>query len=315
MTSPSQLKYLHAIGIPVWVSRELVIEKVDETNTENAIGLEDQNSPCPDSASSIINDLGDAKTIDQPVNRTSQPAHRKEVDYKKLDCGDMGWVELQQTVSTCQRCELYGTRTQTVFGSGHQQARWMIVGEAPSSEEDEQGQVFIGQAGQLLTNMLLAIGLKRADVYISNVLKCRPLNNRRPEAIETASCNDYLQRQIELIKPDIVLALGHVAGQHLLQSQEPLARLRGKAHKLPDFEVPVVVTYHPVYLMQKSDDKRKAWEDLKLAKTQDEDGVWWAYEVEPLQHHKGWYENEVGRSIKLGLSDNPRGWKNTLKKV
>lgn len=261
MTNPAQLKYLHAIGIPVWVSRELVVEKAaDRHETE-------EGALCPDSASSIINDLDHDKTTSVPERRTPLGHQPLTNNNKKIDCSNMDWIVLEQTVSTCQRCNLHETRTQTVFGNGHQQASWMIIGEAPGSEEDQHGQVFIGQAGQLLTNMLAAIGLNRADVYISNVLKCRPLNNRTPESEETISCHDYLQRQIELISPDMVLILGRVAGQHLLQSQEPLARLRGKVHKLPGSDIPVVVTYHPAYLLQKTDDKRKAWEDLKLAKS------------------------------------------------
>lgn len=265
MTSPAQLKYLQAIGIPVWVSRELVVEKITEEVAADS--TREEGMPCPDSALSIIDVLDDSKTVSRPENKTPQPIQKDNVDYKKIDCSNLNWEMLEQTVSACQRCDLHGTRTQTVFGNGHQQASWMVIGEAPGSEEDQQGRVFAGQAGQLLTNMLSAIGLNRADVYISNLLKCRPLNNRIPEPQEAASCNDYLQRQIALINPDIVLVLGRVAGQHLLHSQEPLVRLRGKVHKLPGSDIPVVVTYHPAYLLQKTDDKRKAWQDLKLAKS------------------------------------------------
>lgn len=266
MTSPRQLKYLHAIGIPVWVSRELVVEKV----VEDAVV---EGEPCADSASSIIHVLDDQKAtpVAEPTSTGSlKPARvnkEKNITHSKIECGNMDWQTLQQTVEACQLCSLHRTRTKTVFGSGDKQASWMIVGEAPGAQEDSQGQPFVGEAGQLLTNMLKAIGLNREEVYLANILKCRPPNNRDPEVEESASCNAYIQRQLELIKPDIILLLGRVAGQHLLQSKEPLARLRAKVHRLPGTETPVIATYHPAYLLRKPDNKRKAWEDLKLARS------------------------------------------------
>lgn len=173
------------------------------------------------------------------------------------------WTELQQEVSVCQRCSLCETRTQTVFGSGNQRADWMLIGEAPGQNEDLEGQPFVGKAGQLLTEMIRALGLKREQVYIANVLKCRPPGNRDPKAEEVAACADYLHRQIELVEPKIILAIGRIAAQNLLKTQEPLAKLRGVVHHLQN--KPLIVIYHPAYLLRSLLEKRKAWQDLQFA--------------------------------------------------
>lgn len=177
-----------------------------------------------------------------------------------------GWTTLRDDVSGCRKCGLCETRTQTVFGVGDTAARWLIVGEAPGAEEDRQGEPFVGRAGQLLNSMLRAIGLARESVFIANVLKCRPPGNRDPKPEEVAQCLPYLQRQIELIQPTIMLAVGRIAAQNLLATDVPLARLRGKAHTFGDRSTPLVVTYHPAYLLRTPTDKRKAWEDLKFAR-------------------------------------------------
>ena len=173
------------------------------------------------------------------------------------------WAALQTEVANCTRCGLCKTRTQTVFGSGNKQADWMVIGEAPGQSEDQQGLPFVGNAGLLLTEMLRAIGLAREDVFITNVLKCRPPGNRDPKPDEIEACRDYLQQQQTLIKPKIILAVGRIAAQALLKTDEPLAKLRGKVHILND--TPVVVVYHPAYLLRSLSDKRKAWLDLQLA--------------------------------------------------
>lgn len=175
------------------------------------------------------------------------------------------WESLQAAVAQCTRCDLHKSRTQTVFGVGDPDANWLIIGEAPGAEEDRQGEPFVGRAGQLLNAMLLAIGLKREDVYIANILKCRPPNNRDPQPAEVACCESYLKRQIELIQPRIILAVGRIAAQNLLKTEVSIGRLRGKVHALPGTTLPLVVTYHPAYLLRKPSDKRKAWDDLKLA--------------------------------------------------
>jgi DNA polymerase len=177
----------------------------------------------------------------------------------------MSWPELKQAVSGCEACSLAQTRTQTVFGVGDEHAEWMFVGEAPGAEEDKRGEPFVGQAGQLLDSMLAAIRLRRGDnVYIANVLKCRPPQNRDPHGEEVVQCDPYLKRQVELIRPRLIVALGKFASQSLLGCDESIAALRGRLH---DFNgVPVIVTYHPAYLLRNMPDKARAWEDLCFAR-------------------------------------------------
>ena len=176
-----------------------------------------------------------------------------------------GWIELKQAVPGCTACGLHKTRTQTVFGVGDEGADWMLIGEAPGAEEDRLGEPFVGQAGKLLDNMLAAIGLKRGEnVYIANVLKCRPPGNRNPEAEEVARCSPYLERQIELVQPKLVVAMGRFAAQTLLATDASIASLRGRVHAYAG--VPLIVTYHPAYLLRTLPDKAKAWADLVFAR-------------------------------------------------
>ncbi|MDH3276124.1 MAG: uracil-DNA glycosylase [Gammaproteobacteria bacterium] len=173
------------------------------------------------------------------------------------------WDDLRAAVAACTSCSLHTGRTQTVFGVGDPQADWMVIGEAPGAEEDRRGEPFVGRAGKLLDEMLRAVGQSRDRVFIANILKCRPPNNRDPKAEESAACRGYLQRQIELIEPKIILAVGRIAAQLLLETDEPVGRLRGSRHQLGD--TPLVVTYHPAYLLRSPSQKRKAWDDLCLA--------------------------------------------------
>jgi DNA polymerase len=176
------------------------------------------------------------------------------------------WPELRARVAACTRCSLSATRTQTVFGVGNQRAEWLVVGEAPGAEEDRQGEPFVGRAGQLLNSMLRAVGLAREQVYIANVLKCRPPGNRDPSAGEAAECLPYLEQQIALIKPKIMLAVGRIAAQNLLRTDKTLGSLRQQVHRFGISQVPLIVTYHPAYLLRTPTDKRKSWEDLKFAR-------------------------------------------------
>ncbi len=205
-----------------------------------------------------------AMDIDVWVQRTPQvkPGLRQEVAAPQSSLADQ-WTTLQEQVASCEQCELCATRTQTVFGSGNQQADWMFIGEAPGQSEDEQGLPFVGRAGQLLTEMIRALGFAREQVYIANVLKCRPPGNRDPKADEVTACRAYLQQQIDLVQPKMILAVGRIAAQNLLQTQEPLAKLRGKIHQWG--EKPVIVIYHPAYLLRSPLEKRKAWQDLQFA--------------------------------------------------
>lgn len=223
-----RLQYLKTMGIPAWYSRFTPVASVAE----------------PQSA------------VPDPV-ATDAPGGTP--DISQLD-----WQALEQQVSQCRQCELHQSRTQTVFGVGNQQADLFIVGEAPGAEEDRQGEPFVGRAGQLLDAMLKAIQLDRQQVYIANVLKCRPPNNRDPHTSEIMCCEPYLQRQIELLQPKIILALGRIAAHHLLLSDESLAKLRQQNHRYNG--IPLMVTYHPAYLLRKPSDKRKSWQDLLKVK-------------------------------------------------
>ena len=177
----------------------------------------------------------------------------------------MQWEELGLTVAACRACKLCGTRRNTVFGVGDPHADWLIVGEAPGEHEDLQGEPFVGQAGQLLDNMLRALGLSREqNVYIANVLKCRPPANRNPEPDEVAQCEPFLRRQVELLQPKVIVAMGRFAVESLLGTTDAIGKLRGQKHDYAG--VPVVVTYHPAYLLRNLADKAKAWADLCLAR-------------------------------------------------
>jgi DNA polymerase len=185
----------------------------------------------------------------------------------------MEWEELERSVAGCTACELHRTRNLTVFGIGNRTAEWMLVGEAPGAEEDVRGEPFVGQAGRLLDNMLATVGLTRSgaskqSVYIANVLKCRPPGNRNPQPFEVEQCDPYLKRQIELVNPKLVLVMGRFAAQSLLGTDASIASLRGKVHRIEVAGriVPVVVTYHPAYLLRSLADKAKSWADLCLAR-------------------------------------------------
>ncbi len=176
----------------------------------------------------------------------------------------MDWAQLRASAAACTACALHKTRKQAVFGVGDEKAEWLFVGEGPGAEEDERGEPFVGQAGRLLDNMLAAIQLKRgANVYIANVVKCRPPGNRNPEPGEAQACEPYLTRQIELIRPKLIVALGKVAAQNLLGVEATLGSLRGRVH---DYRgTPLIVTYHPAYLLRSLTEKSKSWEDLCFA--------------------------------------------------
>lgn len=176
---------------------------------------------------------------------------------------DALWETLAAEVIGCTQCQLHTGRTQTVFGVGNRNADWLIIGEAPGEQEDLQGEPFVGRAGQLLNEMIRALGLERQQVYIANILKCRPPGNRDPSPEESAACEHYLRRQIALVRPKIILAVGRVAAQNLLKTSATIGSLRGRVHDYQ--QTPLVITYHPAYLLRAQLEKRKAWDDLKLA--------------------------------------------------
>ncbi len=223
-------RYLDAMGIEVWESR-------------------------PTSSPPVLQEMSPATEL--PL---TGPA-----TISSIDASGMDWVTLERTVAGCEMCPLHATRTQTVFGVGSHSAQWIVIGEAPGADEDRQGEPFVGRAGQLLTQMLRAVGFKREDVYIANILKCRPPNNRDPRPDEVKSCSSYLLRQIELLQPKLILAIGRIAAQRLLNTDETIGRLRGKVYRYGSTSVPLVVTYHPAYLLRSPLQKRKSWADLQFA--------------------------------------------------
>jgi uracil-DNA glycosylase family 4 len=231
-------QYLQALGIEEWRSRR-------DARASTAAS--------PPAAASSLPPVPPGPAAPRPMD-TTPPAEAGE------------WGRLAAEVSGCVRCGLHTTRTQTVFGVGDRRAEMLVVGEAPGAEEDRQGEPFVGRAGQLLNSMLRAMGTPRETVYIANLLKCRPPGNRDPAPEEVACCQPYLRRQIELLHPRVVLAVGRIAAQNLLATDRPIGKLRGVVHRYGPNDIPLVVTYHPAYLLRSPTEKRKAWTDLQLAR-------------------------------------------------
>ena len=264
MRDRRQQQYLEAMGIQAWEPRiplarpaarvEAAVPASTPPHPESSAPSRERPEVAPTQQA-----IAEAPPVERPAPPRGEP--------QPVPAGEpLSWDALRAAVSSCSRCsELAASRTQTVFGVGNPQADWLVIGEAPGAEEDRQGVPFVGRAGKLLDARLAAIALDRGKVYIANVLKCRPPNNRDPRPEEAQNCRPFLQRQIELIAPRLILVVGRIAAQNLLQTDEPLGRLRGKVHTLPDLGIPVVVTYHPAYLLRSPRDKRKAWDDLKLA--------------------------------------------------
>jgi len=193
----------------------------------------------------------------------SETANEAEQHAPRSIIADLGWDALQQHIAACKLCELHRSRKQTVFGTGSQQADLLIIGEAPGADEDRLGEPFVGKAGKLLNAMLKAIGFERNQIYIANILKCRPPGNRDPHVDEVSHCEPYLIRQIELIAPKVILAVGRVSAHNLLKSTDTLGRLRGRTHHFGTAHIPLVVTYHPAYLLRSPEQKAKSWQDLQ----------------------------------------------------
>ena len=224
--SRSQKACLNAMDIPLWVRRDLPAQTPPE------------------------------RAVDEPESETAPLGESPGND----------WSTLEKQVSGCTLCALHAGRTRTVFGVGNRDADWMIIGEAPGGEEDRQGEPFVGPAGKLLDSMLLAVGQPREQVYIGNIVKCRPPDNRDPKPEEAEACSAYLARQIEWVNPKVILVVGRVAAQNLLHTDTPVGRLRGRVHSMPGTGIPVVVTYHPAYLLRSPQQKPKVWQDLVMAR-------------------------------------------------
>jgi uracil-DNA glycosylase len=243
MDTQRRNQYLEAIGVDVWVRR-------GGAHTDLPALRPAQTAPV-------------ARPFDDATPPRAAPIVRTPVEPAAA-----GWEALRTEVMSCTRCSLHTTRTQGVLGVGPQRTEWMVIGEAPGAEEDRKGEPFVGRGGQLLDAMLRAIGLSRGtNVYIANVLKSRPPGNRDPKPDEVVACLPYLVRQIALLKPRLMLAVGRIAAQNLLSTDVPLGRLRGKVHHFGELNTPLIVTYHPAYLLRTPADKRKAWEDLKFARS------------------------------------------------
>ena len=238
--TPQQQAYLATMGVTIWQDQSAI--DTQDPHQQPAIG-----EPQPS------------------IKLSGNPAAATPVAGQS-DVGSLDWDDLAYLVSTCTACELHTGRTQAVFGVGDRQADLLIVGEAPGADEDRQGEPFVGRAGQLLNEMLRAIGLQRQSVYIANILKCRPPNNRDPKPEEAEICVAYLYRQIELLQPKLIVAVGRIAAQRLLKTDSSLAKLRNKIHMLPETQTPFIVTYHPAYLLRSPLEKRKAWQDLLFVK-------------------------------------------------
>jgi len=206
-----------------------------------------------------------APAADEPLAADVPQDPSGTPDTRAQTIAVMDWEPLREAVRSCTTCDLHRTRTQAVFGVGNPDADCMIIGEAPGADEDRIGEPFVGRAGKLLDKMLQAIGLDRSKVFIANVLKCRPPQNRDPFGEESSACRPYLERQIELIKPRIILSVGRISAQNLLDCDTAVGRLRGQVHRFGKVGIPLVVTYHPAYLLRRPIEKRKGWEDLKLA--------------------------------------------------
>ena len=304
MERARRLEYLRALGVEAWERRDLppppaapaAALDTDGTLTRESAPLAAPESPSsarpaaslesPHSTSAQSTPPRTSTSPAQPFTSTSAPPggraragtaealSRIPVISEGRAAGtpvppetEALWEAARAEVLSCTKCGLHTTRTQGVFGVGNRRAEWLVIGEAPGAEEDRRGEPFVGRAGQLLNAMLQAIGLPREQVFIANVLKSRPPGNRDPKPDEVAACLPYLLRQIALLQPRLMLAVGRIAAQNLLATDVPLGRLRGQVHYFGELNTPLIVTYHPAYLLRTPADKRKAWEDLKFARS------------------------------------------------
>ncbi len=249
-------RYLKAMGIPLWLPREVAGER----------------QPAPPAGPELAGvHMATPKEPETPPRRREAPpmtASAVPPPFDRLvesEVAALGWGPLAERVATCQACpDLVRNRGRTVFGVGNREARVMVIGEAPGVEEDRQGEPFVGRAGQLLNRMLMATGFPREQVFIANVLKCRPPNNRDPHQEEARRCEIFLMRQLTLVNPEVILSVGRISAQNLLKTDAPVGRMRGRLHYLGEARIPLVVTYHPAYLLRSPEQKAKAWDDLQL---------------------------------------------------
>jgi len=246
-----RLAYLRALGLEPLRSRRQV----------SADGAAEPASP-PPAGGAEPGPIG-LSPVDSDGDASSRPAAAAPAAVPSR-VAELGWPQLRAAVAACRACPLHESRTQTVFGVGDAEASIMVIGEAPGADEDAQGEPFVGRAGQLLNAMLRAMGFAREQVYIANILKCRPPANRNPSPEEALCCRGFLDRQIELVAPKVILSLGAVSAHNLLGSEEPVGRLRGRFHRYGARQIPLLVSYHPAYLLRRPEEKAKAWQDLQM---------------------------------------------------
>lgn len=247
-TSGRLEEYLKVMGIHAWVRRTQPV----------MTGIESKEVVEVEQVVHTGNKPEELEGVQSGTQPSPLPGKIPVADVSQYD-----WSQLKVAVEACTACALHKTRTNTVFGVGNHHAQVMVIGEAPGADEDQQGEPFVGRAGKLLNNMLLAIGYKREQVYIANILKCRPPGNRDPDIEEISQCEHFLKRQVDLIRPKVILAVGRIAAHNLMKVETPIGKMRGKLHYYE--ETPVVVTYHPAYLLRKPSEKAKAWDDLRFA--------------------------------------------------
>lgn len=252
MEEARRLAYLRAMGVTPWVPRGTAPLRA---------GLA---AAAPEAAVLTVHEVSVASAEPEREGSDPEPPPPAVAQEQFTEGGtaSLDWEALTSAVAQCRACGLCETRTQTVFGVGNRRAELLVIGEAPGADEDREGEPFVGRAGQLLNRMLGAIGLSRQEVYIANILKCRPPGNRDPRPEEVLRCEPYLMRQIEMLRPRVILAVGRIAAQTLLRTDLTLGRLRGRWLELGPESIPLRVTYHPAYLLRSPDQKAKAWEDL-----------------------------------------------------
>lgn len=255
MLTARQQHCLKGIGITQWQTRSPGSYLPDEPVNEEAVLDDTKIGSTPNPTSPV------PPVFKQPVPSQDIPPEPAPIIQQTFDVSD--WPLTQKAIEACQNCELGKTCNRKVPGKGNQQADVLIIGEAPGHDEDIQGLPFVGRAGQLLDRMLLAIDIQPQQVYITNILKCRPPNNRDPKVDEIKACSTFLQAQIKLIQPKVVLLSGRISAQNILRDQSPVGKLRDRQHILPDTEIPALVTYHPAYLLRNPAEKTKVWHDLK----------------------------------------------------